>query len=86
MSCKGCLDNVFVTDEVIQQLVQEAEEDPSKIVSVEIYEARLKECKSCQSLLYGTTCVHSGCIIRYRAIFKNKSCPSMVKPKWDKIM
>ncbi|MEH7255409.1 DUF6171 family protein [Neobacillus niacini] len=86
MGCKGCLETVMVTEEVIQQLVKEADEDFSKIVSDEIYQARLKECESCSSLVYGTTCVYSGCIVRYRAKFKNKCCPNTEKPKWEKVV
>jgi hypothetical protein len=83
--CKGCVESVMVTEEVIQELVKEAEEDSSVIVSDEDYIARLKTCESCSSLQYGTTCAHSGCIVRYRAKFKNKSCPFAGKPKWDKV-
>lgn len=84
--CKSCLESVIVPEEVIQQLVMEAEEDPSKIVSDEIYETRLKQCKSCQFLQYGTTCALSGCIVRYRAKFKNKSCPNIERPIWDRVI
>jgi hypothetical protein len=83
--CKGCVESVMVTEEVIQELVNEAEEDSSVIVSDEVYHARLKNCESCPSLQYGTTCAHSGCIVRYRAKFKNKSCPFAGKPKWEKV-
>jgi ABC-type uncharacterized transport system ATPase subunit len=84
--CKGCLDGVMVSEEVIEELVRETEEeDPSVIVSEDIYEARLKICESCPSLQYGTTCAHSGSIVHYRAKFKNKSCPFVGKPKWDKV-
>lgn len=83
--CKGCVESVIVTEEVIQELVKETEEDLSVIVSDEVYEARLKICDNCPSLQYGTTCAHSGCIVRYRAKFKNKSCPVAGKPKWDKV-
>jgi len=85
MTCKGCLETVMVTEEVIQQLVKEADDELLMVVTEEIYEARLKKCESCPSLQYGTTCVHSGCIIRYRAKFKNKSCPNPDKPKWIKV-
>ena len=83
--CKGCVESVIVTEEIIQELVKEADENPAVIVSDEVYQARLKTCASCPSLQYGTTCVHSGCIVRYRAKFKNKSCPFAGKPKWDQV-
>jgi Rieske Fe-S protein len=84
--CKGCLESVIVSEEVIQQLVLEAEEDPSQIVSDEIYEYRLMHCNSCRFLQYETTCSHSGCIVRYRAKFKNKGCPNIEKTRWDKVI
>jgi hypothetical protein len=83
--CKGCVDSVIVTEEVIRELIKEAEEDLSKVVSDDVYEARLKDCESCPSLQYGTTCAHSGSIVRYRAKFKNKGCPLTGKPKWEKV-
>ena len=84
--CKSCLDTVMVSEEVIQELVREADEDISKIVTSEIYSARLTQCSSCEFLQYGTTCSYSGCIVRYRAKFKNKGCPHTGKPKWDRMM
>jgi hypothetical protein len=83
--CKGCVESVMVTEEVIQELVKETEEDLSVIVSDEVYSERLKICESCPSLQYGTTCAHSGSIVRYRAKFKNKSCPFAQKAKWEKV-
>lgn len=83
--CKGCTESVMVTEEVIQELVKETEEDLSIIVSEDVYEARLKCCTSCPSLQYGTTCAHSGSIVRYRAKFKNKACPLAGNPKWEKV-
>jgi hypothetical protein len=81
--CKGCVETVIVTEEVIEDLLLEAREDPSKIVSEEVYRTRLAACEACPSLQYGTTCAHSGCIVRYRAMFKNKKCPSPASPKWQ---
>ena len=84
--CKSCLDTVMVSEEVIQELVREADEEISKIVTNEIYSARLTQCSSCEFLQYGTTCSYSGCIVRYRTKFKNKGCPHTGKPKWDRMM
>ena len=82
--CKGCVESVMVTEEVIEELIKETEEQPTLIVPEEIYQERLAICDTCSSLQYGTTCAHSGCIVRYRAKFKNKSCPFAGKPKWEK--
>jgi hypothetical protein len=83
--CKGCVESVMVTEEVIEELIKETQEQPTLIVSEEVYQERLSICKGCTSLQYGTTCAHSGCIVRYRAKFKNKSCPFAGKPKWEKV-
>jgi hypothetical protein len=82
--CKGCLETVIVSEEVIEELEKEAEEDLSIIVSADMYELRLQICQSCPALKYGTTCAHSGSIVRYRAKFKNKSCPMPGKARWEK--
>lgn len=83
--CKGCMESVIVTEEIIQELVKEAEENQADIVSDEVYLARLRTCECCPSLQYGTTCAHSGSIVRYRAKFKNKACPFAGNPKWGKV-
>lgn len=85
MTCKGCLGSVIVSDEVIQELLIEADEDPSLLVTNEIYDSRLKECGSCHALQYGTTCRYGGFIVYYQAKFKHKSCPNPEKIKWGKI-
>lgn len=83
-NCKGCLETVIVSEEVIEELVKEAEVDVSAIVSEDVYEQRIEICKSCPALKFGTTCAHSGSIVRYRAKFKNKSCSMPGKGKWEK--
>ncbi|WP_251549025.1 hypothetical protein [Neobacillus muris] len=85
--CKGCQETVYVQDDAIEQMIGKAEEEePFNIVSDEIYSMRLQHCESCPSLKYGTTCAYSGCIVRYRAKFKNKSCPNAKETKWKKII
>lgn len=83
--CKGCSDSVIVTEGAIRELLDEIEKDVELLVSDEVYQARLSACKSCDSLQYGTTCAHSGCMVSYRAKFKNKSCPQAGNPKWHKV-
>ncbi|MCM3601850.1 DUF6171 family protein [Robertmurraya korlensis] len=83
--CKGCVESVIVSEEVIEELILEAEEQASLIVSEEVYKERLQICEECPSLKYESTCAYSGCIVRYRAKFKNKGCPYAGKPKWEKV-
>ncbi|WP_347552873.1 DUF6171 family protein [Pseudalkalibacillus hwajinpoensis] len=51
-------------------------------VTEEKYRERLEVCNSCPSLQYGTTCMHCGSLVRYRAGFIDKSCPYPGKAKW----
>ena len=85
MTCKGCIETVIVSEEVIQELVKEADESPAFIVTDEIYENRLRECKSCSALQYGTTCGYGGFIVNFQAKFKQKSCPNPEIVKWEKV-
>lgn len=82
--CKGCVESVIVTEEVVQELMLEAMEDMTKVVSEDVYLKRITLCNSCPSLHYSTTCIHSGSIVRYRAKFKKNSCPFPLAPKWEK--
>ncbi|TRZ35675.1 hypothetical protein CEQ21_08545 [Niallia circulans] len=84
--CKGCVESVIVSEEVIEELLEEAAETPEKLVCDSIYQERLGICSSCDSLQYGTTCAYSGCIIRYRAKFKGKACPNIGNRKWNKVV
>ncbi|MFP7469386.1 DUF6171 family protein [Niallia taxi] len=84
--CKGCVESVIVSEEVIEELLKEAAETPEKLVLDSVYQERLSICRDCTSLQYGTTCAYSGCIVRYRAKFKRKACPNIGNPKWSKVV
>ncbi|UOE93034.1 DUF6171 family protein [Alkalihalobacillus sp. LMS39] len=58
-------------------------EDKSKAVCDDIYEQRVAICMDCPSLQRGMTCKHSGDIITYRALFKEKGCPFPGEEKWS---
>ncbi|WP_096189010.1 DUF6171 family protein [Evansella halocellulosilytica] len=73
--CKSC--GIHVNVDMDSLLI-----DKEKSVSDDTYEQRLAICMECPSLQYGTTCQHSGEIVSYRALFKEKSCPYPAAPKW----
>ncbi|MDQ0256767.1 hypothetical protein J2S74_004189 [Evansella vedderi] len=73
--CKSCGINVHVD-------MDELMIDEEKSVSDDIYDERLAVCMECPALQYGTTCQHSGEIVSYRALFKEKRCPYPGKPRW----
>ncbi|WP_129080241.1 DUF6171 family protein [Anaerobacillus alkaliphilus] len=74
--CKWCRPSV------VEGIVDIDAIDDSRTVTEEIYERRLEICMDCPSLQYGTTCRHSGCIVSYRTLLKDKSCPFPGQPKW----
>lgn len=74
--CKWCRPIVVEGIDDIDEL------DDTQTVSEQIYEERLAICMDCSSLQYGTTCKHSGCIVSYRTLLINKSCPHPGQAKW----
>ncbi|WP_416147378.1 DUF6171 family protein [Salipaludibacillus sp. HK11] len=73
--CKSCGKDVNVN---AAEMYSIEESD----ISEELYQQRLSTCMECPSLLYGTTCQHSGCIVHYRAMIQEKSCPHPKEAKW----
>lgn len=80
--CKGCSDSVIVTDFILEDMIEAAVQSGKKTVSDEVYEKRLRECNQCPSLQYGTTCMHSGSLVAYRAKFIDGTCPAPTGSKW----
>ncbi|WP_222618015.1 DUF6171 family protein [Sporosarcina sp. resist] len=82
VACKGCSQSVIVSDDKIKQLVKEQLQYEIDIVEDELYNNRLKICKTCPSLVYDTTCGYCGCFVQFRAKLMYKHCPHPDGPKW----
>lgn len=82
MTCKGCSASVIVSNEEIQQLVDEQLLYETDIVDDDLYNKRLEICKSCPSLVYDTTCSFCGCFVQFRAKLMYKQCPQPANPRW----
>lgn len=81
--CKGCSASVRLSPEEIKKLFGETlRVRDVKTVSNEEYQRRLAICRSCESLQYGTTCIHCGCIVEIRAKLAASGCPYPYNPKW----
>lgn len=81
--CKGCSASVRLSPEEIKKLFGETLRIRDvKTVSEEEYQRRLALCRSCDSLQYGTTCIHCGCIVEIRAKLAASHCPYPYDPKW----
>ncbi|MBS4223262.1 DUF6171 family protein [Lederbergia citrea] len=81
--CKGCTGSVIVSDEVLEDMLLDAKQRGLNLVQDQIYEERLRICNSCPSLQYGTTCMHSGSLVRYRAKIAESNCPFPHGAKWS---
>jgi hypothetical protein len=79
--CRGCAGNVTASDEPIIYYSDPELESPLHVTE-ELYHKRLDICKRCSSLQYGTTCMHSGALVSYRAKLSDKHCPFPGSPKW----
>ncbi|WP_139367478.1 DUF6171 family protein [Bacillus alkalicellulosilyticus] len=73
--CKSCRTPVVDVDIDVQI-------DNANTVDEETYEKRLEICMECPSLVYGSTCKHSGCLVSYRTYLKDKKCPEPSGAKW----
>ncbi|MFD2329660.1 DUF6171 family protein [Cohnella sp. GCM10020058] len=81
--CKSCTSSVQITDDQIDRLLSKIKSNDR--VDDDKYKNRLEACASCDSLAYGTTCMHCGCLVRLRASLKEGRCPhpeSAVRQRW----
>ncbi|KKI94013.1 hypothetical protein WQ54_00235 [Bacillus sp. SA1-12] len=80
--CKGCTRNVIVKRQEVDQILSKSKINPTVMVTKTIYDQRVNTCTACPSLVYGTTCSHSGCLVEYRAKFSAKTCPNPNGSRW----
>ena len=80
--CKGCSQTVIVPEEEIEKLLESAMNKGKATVNTEVYQKRVGTCMRCPSLLYGTTCKHCGCLVKYKALFIDKDCPHPDGSNW----
>lgn len=82
--CRGCRPEYRVTDERIRAMLAAPMFAPGSGLCVpdDIYEARLRQCRSCPKLIDGHTCALCGCIVPIVAKLKDRSCPAPGSPRW----
>ena len=86
--CKGCSENVNTKRHISQEQIEDAinklaKSKRIKFVSDEVYEFRLLQCKECEYLEYGTTCLQCGCFVQIRAKLADAVCPLSKQKKWN---
>ena len=72
-----------VTEEQMQGLVGDLlRGGQATLVAGEEYARRLAACGACESLDYGTTCRHCGCLVPVIAWLAEKHCTHPTGPRW----
>ncbi|HLU23808.1 hypothetical protein [Lederbergia graminis] len=80
--CKSCTHNVHISASDIANMLDDAVQNGIDLVSEEVYQERLGICRNCPSLQYGTTCMHSGSLVEYRAKIPESKCPKPNDRRW----
>ncbi|HEX9063154.1 MAG TPA: DUF6171 family protein [Clostridia bacterium] len=86
--CKSCLENVDTKRNILKAQIDDAIEVLSKnknikFVSDEVYEFRLLQCRDCDYLEFGTTCLKCGCFVQIRAKLADSGCPLSMRKRWN---
>jgi len=80
--CYGCDTNVHVSESEIAECIRKVKESGVPLANSEQYENRLRICRSCDQLLYGTTCMACGCFVKVRALNALRICPHASGSRW----
>lgn len=80
--CKGCSGSVHITDSEIEAEVRRVVGSGVPLTDRDLYEKRLKACDICEQLIYGTTCMSCGCIVKVRALNALRICPHASGSRW----
>ncbi len=81
-NCKGCSGSVHITDNEIEIALKRVIESGVPLANRELYEKRMKTCSACEQLVYGTTCMSCGCIVKVRALNALRICPHASGNRW----
>lgn len=83
-NCEGCAVSVHLSEEEIRELFGSTMKLKSvKTVSEDEHKRRMDICKSCDQLVYNTTCKQCGCIIHVKAKLAGARCPYPYNSKWE---
>ena len=80
--CKRCLLLESAEGGMLESIKEKIDKlPPDEICESEVYNERLKKCKSCDNLISGV-CMKCGCYVEFRAAFKKQKCPNVSDRKW----
>jgi len=81
--CRGCSASVHLPEIEVERVVAAyAQRHPYDVADDATYRHRLGECARCEHLRFGTTCGHSGALVRARARAASKDCPLPGGSRW----
>jgi hypothetical protein len=82
--CKRCGIKTVLSEADIEKMIAEVRAMRGiRFADDEEYNRRLKICKGCEKLEYGSTCALCGCVMQVRAMLKDGRCPYPKKSKWN---
>jgi len=86
--CKSCMGNVDIKRNISQEQINDAIDRLAvnkriKFVSDRVYEFRLMQCRDCDYLEFGTTCLNCGCYVQIRAKLADAVCPLSKQNRWN---
>lgn len=80
--CGNCPESVHVHESEIREQIKRVLESGVPIADENRYRARMDICSHCEQLIYGTTCMSCGCLVRVRALNALRVCPHPSGSKW----
>ncbi len=80
--CRNCAGSVHITESQIKEQMELVLKSGVPITEESLYAKRIDICKSCDKLVYGTTCMSCGCLVRVRALNALRICPNPSGNKW----
>lgn len=80
--CCRCSTSVHVTENQIEAEIKRVVESGVPLTNRDEYEKRLEACYNCEQLIYATTCMSCGCIVKVRALNALRICPHSSGSRW----
>jgi hypothetical protein len=80
--CNECPASVHISDIEIEDEIRRVVESGVPLTERDQYEKRLNACNTCDQLVYATTCMSCGCIVKVRALNALRICPHVSGSRW----
>jgi hypothetical protein len=81
-NCKACSNSVHIEESEIEAAIKKVMDSGVPLTDSKQYEKRMEACNMCEQLIYGTTCMSCGFIVRVRALNALRICPHAAGSRW----